>query len=402
MTCVQMRTSKSHCHPPDPDVLRQLREKYGARQGRFTRAARLTQIMYTLTACGPCSMRSLAQIIAGYTGEDPEIVRRILYRHLKLLTDLWLVEKRNKELRITPIGLYVVTKKVTDDYGYVLEPHVPFWIASRLEEWEKALHGLRIFLENAKLKWMTEYEGFCRPEQRRLLARREHPNVTEQEALFLLLNFNEIEGFGEDEPVMVLHKLSEAQLLATIRLYDIELSEREFRDTEYVTKLKELVKTLQECSYRKCPDKALELFLDYLIEGKGILSYLDVLDTELVKRMTGWPEGKPPLTSALAVVVAWHLVPIEVDSIITAVGESEGRMSEFLSTLLVVHALDILYAILSDLSVDLIVISKYKNSVIPRLWSVRDPRYRELASVILELNRVLNEHLEFSPKGGSG
>ena len=388
---------KSHCKPLTQSELELLKQKYGARKRRFSRAARLSQIMYVLTACGAQSMRSLAQIIAGYTGEDSEVVRRILYRHLKLLTDLWFVEKKGKKLRITPIGLYVIANFTKDIFDAWLLPHIPFWIASRIEEWEKSLCGLRVFLENLNTLWYIDLDMdsnyqidesvvlTIRGEETYKIKVNRPPNLTEKEVLYQLLNFYEIEPFNSNNPVQVLHNIFKLSLKK-------ELSSDVYR---------KVANLLKSCSSGKCPQAAPAILIENLFEQVGLLSYLDKLNPELVERMTGWPEGKPPVTAVLALIATQELLSVrEVEDIINSLRKSEDNTSEFLATILVAYSLDQLMDDLSELARDIQVVSKYKNSVIPRVWAFKDERYRELLSAILMLDKVLNEELEFSRESG--
>jgi len=421
MASVQGNIAKSHCQPPTPEELERMRQRFRIEKRRFSRAARLSQILYTLTACGPNSMRGIAQIIAGYTGEDPEVVRRILYRHIKLLTDLWFVEKRNAKLRITPLGLYVLATTAKDLMDYWLLPYIPFWIASRLEEWEKALYGLRIFLENLGLLWIEEIAGYYSFdfEYMRALAREEFsrsastetPNLSERDVLFILLNSSELKELDEDDPVIVLHNLSSAfaPYFVDTHLYELhkdlpEEFERALR--RHYRRLREVAALLRSCSRGKCPEGSLEVFIESLFERKGLLLYLEKLDPKFVEKMTGWPQGRPPVPSAIALLVASELLPDwspgMLNNIVSTINKNEGKMSEFLVTLLVVYALDVLRRKLLEIADDISTISKFKSSVIPRLWVVRDPRYRDLLSAVLMLDKVLNEQLEFARGRDSG
>ncbi len=415
-----MSEVKSHCILL-PEEIDKLKQKFSRKNQRFSKAARRSQILFTLTACGPNSMRGLAQIISSYTGEDPEIVRRILYRHIGLLTDLWFVEKRKAKLRITPLGLYVLATAVKDKADYWLLPYVPFWIASRLEEWEKALKGLRIFLEDAKLLWLTEIASYYVLDNMELLfknkdvfprsASSEPPSIYEREVLFLLLNFNEIEQLDDNDPVMVLYKLSNLFSPYFTQTYLYEL--RKDWPKEYLRaslrqyeRLQQVVDILRECSRKECPEKALDILVEKLFERSDLLSHLNKLDRVFVEKMTGWPQGKPPVQSAIALLVVGELLPDwspgMLNNIVGSISKNEGKISEFLVTLLVVYALDVLRRKLLEIADDISTISKFKNSVIPRLWAVRDPRYRDLLSAVLMLDKVLNEQLEFAQGRGSG
>ena len=405
----QVIPQKSHCQPPSPEELELLRQKYGIRKRRFSRAARLTQIMYTLTACGPRNMRSLAQIIAGYTGEDPEVVRRILYRHLKLLTDLWFVEKKGKEFRITPIGLYVMANLDKDELDTWLMPYIPFWIASRLEEWEKALRGLRVFLENFDAIWYLEIEDYYpfdeilamveRGEFPRVRSNRP-PNLTEREVLYQLLIFGETKRFDEDDPVLILHNLSEIFAPYFVGTYLYELHKdlpEEFEKAlmRHDARLRKVASLLRLCSYEECPEESLSILLENLFERSGLLYYLNELDPELLEKMTGWPQGKPPIPSALALIAAQELLPDEeIEYMIIALKKSEEKMSELLATLIVVHVMDNLRSKLDELAHDIHALSKAKNTIMPRLWALRSAKYRDLLGAVLLLNRIINEDLD--------
>ncbi|MEB3760393.1 MAG: hypothetical protein GSR81_06050 [Desulfurococcales archaeon] len=403
-----MNMQKSHCQPPSPEELEQLRQKYGTRKRRFNRAARLAQIMYTLTACGSRNMRNLAQIIAGYTGEDPEIVRRILYRYLKLLTDLWFVEKRNMELRITPIGLYVIAR--LNRINFLDRPfsqYISRWIASRLEEWEEALCGLRVFLENLDAMRYLEMESYYPlAEILAMVERGNFPkiplNLTEKEVLYNLLNFEEIRRLDKNDPVLVLHNLSDIFAPYFVGTYLYELHKdlpEEFERAlmRHDARLRKVAALLRICSYKECPEKALDILLEDLFEERGLLYYLNNLNLIFLEKMTKWPQGKPPLSSALALITAGVLLPHDnVEYIILALKKSERKMNEFLATILVAYSLELLMDKLSEISLNIAVVSKYRSSVIPRAWALKDERYRELLSAILMLDKVLNEQLEFS------
>ena len=406
---------KSHCKPLTQSELELLKQKYGARKRRFSRAARLSQILYVLTACGAQSMRSLAQIIAGYTGEDSEVVRRILYRHLKLLTDLWFVEKKGKKLRITPIGLYVMANLTIDELDTWPMPHISLWIASRLEEWEKALRGLRVFLENLKEVWYLEMEDYYPfDEILAIVNRREFPRVrrnslpklTEREVLYQLLIFGETKLFDEDDPVLILHNLSDIFAPYFVNTYLYELykdlpEEFERALMRHDARLRKVASLLRQCSYKECPEESLSILLENLFEGSGLLRYLTKLDPELLEKMTGWPKGKPPISSALALIAARELLPDEeVEYIVIALKKSEEKMSEFLATILVAYSLDLLMYKLSELSRDIAAVSACKSSIISRTWALKDEKYRDLLSAILMLDKVLNEELEFSRESG--
>ena len=417
MTSVQMSEIKSHCIPLTEEIDK-LKQKFPRKNQRFSKAARRSQILFTLTACGPNSMRGLAQIISSYTDEEPEIVRRILYRHIKLLTDLWFVEKKNAKLRITPLGLYVLTdladKADVDPYGYM-----SLWIASRLEEWEPALRGLRALLEALKYIIQLEYDyvfdeilsivetgKLPRPRAPREDFLDNLLELSESEYLFLLLNHGEIKSLGEDDPVMVLHSFSHVFAPCFVGTYLYELRKdlpEEFERAlmRHDARLRKIASLLRICSYEGCPDKALDILLEDLFDSKGLLWHVERLDVGFVEKMTGWPEGKPNVESALAIMVAGKLLSdSEVDSLILALKKAEDELGEFLATLLVVYALDQFWGKLSELSRDIAAVSRFKSSVIPRVWSVRDPRYRDLLSAILMLDKVLNDQLELSRKGG--
>lgn len=419
MTCVQVYKQKSHCQPLSTEELEQLRQKHGTRKRRFSRAARLTQILTVLTACGSMSMRSIANIIAGYTGEDPEVVRRILYRHVNLLTDLWIIEKENGKLRVTPIGLYVIATILRDRItNWWALPYVPLWMASRLEEWENSLRGLRAFLENSSvlfyLKWEYDLDYIIYIIENDIFPREaisEPPKFSEIEVMYMLLNKFIIKEFIGNNNIEILRNISlnSSRYYSETYLYELHKDNpEEFKlaISRHEARLRRVATVLRKCSYEECPKEALPLILDLLFEGKGFLEQLDKLDVRFIEKLTGWPNGEPPVSSALALAVAGETLISdsydEISRILIALKLNENGISEFLATILVAYSLDLLMHKLRELSLDIASISKYRSSVIPRTWAFKDERYRELLSAILMLNKVLNEQLEFSREGGSG
>jgi len=274
---------------------------------------------------------------------------------------------------------------------------------------------LRIFLEDAKLLWLTEIAGYYVLDNMELLfenkdvfprsASSEPPNISEREVLFLLLNFNEIEQLDDNDPVMVLYELSNSFSPYFTQTYLYEL--RKDRPEEFLRaslrqyeRLQQVVDILRECSHKECPEKALDILVENLFERSDLLSHLNKLDSVFVEKMTGWPQGKPPVQSAIALLVVGELLPDwspgMLNNIVGSISKNEGKISEFLVTLLVVYALDVLRRKLLEIVDDISTVSKFKSSVIPRLWAVRDPRYRDLLSAVLMLDKVLNEQLEFA------
>ncbi|MCE4624843.1 MAG: hypothetical protein F7C35_03145 [Desulfurococcales archaeon] len=358
-------------------------------------------------------MRSIANIIAGYTGEDPEVVRRILYRHVYLLTDLWLIEKKNSKLRVTPIGLYVIATVLRDIINnWWALPYVPLWIASRLEEWEKSLQGLRVFLENSSvlfyLEWEYDLNQILYIIENNIFPREasdKQPDFSEREVMYMLINKFKIKEFNSNDPLDVLRNISliSSQYYKDTYLYELHKENpKEFEQAilRHEARLRKVATILRECSYEKCPKEALQTLLDFMIEGRGFLEQLEHLDTRFIEKLTGWPKGEPSVTSALALAIAGETLISEsyddVSRILLALKQNEDKMSEFLATLIVTYALDLLKHKLRELSHDIATVSRYRSSVIPRAWALKDERYRELLSAILMLDKVLNEQLEFS------
>ncbi len=376
---------KSQCVPLTDYERRQLSSRLrGAKQEkvtRFNRARRYTQIIVGLAACGPMSVRQLAKIIASYTGEDPEVVRRILHRHLPLLKNLWFVEKSEKTIRLTPLGL-LVAKKVFIGY-----PDSEL-LAERLEELEPSLRGLTLVIrENHK----QELDAINTNEIKIKL-------FSFREILYIKINHSVIDYFNTNNTLDLLKRfLVDVADFANKVIGKVfgedenkVISYQEYRDAvkDHTTRV---LNAIKRCASGLCQPEDEKLLDDIFWHESKFFKLIDKIDPEYIKRYTNWSEGYPSLRSRLALVLAEELLPGEVGSLIRSYAKNEDLISPFLLTLLTVYTLDRLENEIRELLSEIEALAEYKHTILPQLWTIRDKRYRELVSTLILLHDTLSK-----------
>ncbi len=401
-------------------------KKHGKGPHRTSSILRRLQILTTLLACGPTNIKQLSRIIGSYTGEKSEVVRQSIYRNLTFLTDSWLVERRSKQLIITPLGIFILIKDKWNNS--LVQSCIREWAARRLEEQDSVLAGLSLLLEQVRQveekrwsRWLSSAVRLGKGEEK---LPSENYRADLKEALYIILNMRDDEYSvlmeSRHRPLLPIIADTPRDMLETLffevlsnydtprdlfnewkQLKRSTLVNGEYPDLTPFLKEKfkiidkvisNSVRVLAECSKGSCSSNASEIFMELFKNDLGLLSELTKLNTEVIRKLANSPGDNLSPWTMLSLVVAGHLLSsVSTIDLLEALPQIEEKASKLLLILLIIDILDRLRWELFSLGQTIKILNENKSFVLSRLEYIKDEGYRKLVLGLMTLSEALRK-----------